>query len=227
MDNYLPRGDNYSDTNWVYSTHRLNRRKTTQIMTNISAMPARMPIIAGSTYLSGSRDSFVTVDMLFKMNGNIFFLLYSNKVHLNLLEIRYPRQMIAIVDDCVHHQRLFNYVTLKLTWNHNRLLPLHSMVPSLFMIGSISKRQMHLPSRHSVWKLNASHCSLKKQLSLIDASAMFNGWKNMQTCYKKIEHKKKLLNSWMKAHLCQACSSLMIFNFCLALHNLQLKACID
>lgn len=84
-------------------------------MTNISAMPARMPIIAGSTYLSGSRDSFVTVDMLFKMNGNIFFLLYSNKVHLNLLEIRYPRQMIAIVDDCVHHQRLFNYVTLKLT----------------------------------------------------------------------------------------------------------------
>lgn len=46
-------------------TNRLNRRKTTQIMTNISAMPARIPIMAGSMYLSGSRESRVTVCIFF------------------------------------------------------------------------------------------------------------------------------------------------------------------
>lgn len=74
--------------------------------------------------------------------------------------------------ECVHVAELTS------TFHYNRsrkiqvflFIPLHSMVPSLFKIGDISKRQVHLPSRHSVRKLNASHCSLKKQLSFTDAS---------------------------------------------------------
>lgn len=50
--------------------------------------------------------------------------------------------------------------------------PLHSILPSLLINGVISNRQMHLPSRHSVGKSNASHCSLKKHVSLMAASVM-------------------------------------------------------
>lgn len=59
-------------TNWMEYTNRLNRRKTTQIMINISAIPASIPIMAGSTYLSGSRDSRVTMCMFSIVKGNGF-----------------------------------------------------------------------------------------------------------------------------------------------------------
>lgn len=48
--------------------------------------------------------------------------------------------------------------------------PKHSIFPSLLIIGDKSKRQMHRPSRQTVWKWNASHCSLKKHVSFIAAS---------------------------------------------------------
>lgn len=43
------------------STYLLNKRNTTQMMMNIRAIPAKIPIIAGSMYLSGSRDSCFAV----------------------------------------------------------------------------------------------------------------------------------------------------------------------
>lgn len=53
----------------------------------------------------------------------------------------------------------------------DRHRPLHSTEPSLPQMGDISNRQMHRPSRHSVWKSIASHCSLKKHDSLMAAAA--------------------------------------------------------
>lgn len=55
--------------------------------------------------------------------------------------------------------------------HRHRHRPLHSTEPSLPQMGDISNRQMHRPSRHSVWKNIASHCSLKKHDSLMAAAA--------------------------------------------------------
>lgn len=55
--------------------------------------------------------------------------------------------------------------------DRHRHRPLHSTEPSLPQMGDISNRQMHRPSRHSVWKNIASHCSLKKHDSLMAAAA--------------------------------------------------------
>lgn len=64
-------------------------------------------------------------------------------------------------------------------------IPLHSIAPFLLTIGDISKRQMHLPSRHSVKKLNTSHCSLKKQLSFTDASIEWQYRRTRNSCARK------------------------------------------
>lgn len=55
--------------------------------------------------------------------------------------------------------------------HRHRHRPLHSTEPSLPQMGDISNRHMHRPSRHSVWKNIASHCSLKKHDSLMAAAA--------------------------------------------------------
>lgn len=51
------------------------------------------------------------------------------------------------------------------------LLPLHSYVPSGLRKACCSKRQAHTPSLHSVLEVWLSHCSLKKHVSFILASA--------------------------------------------------------
>lgn len=67
------------------------------------------------------------------------------------------------------------FISLELYFNDGLTFiksPLHSMKPSLLIIAVISNRQMHRPSRHSVWGFDVSHCSLKKQLSFTDASVL-------------------------------------------------------
>lgn len=50
------------------------------------------------------------------------------------------------------------------------LLPTQVITPSACVTGIFSKRQMHRPSRHSVWLTRASHCSWKKQDSFTFAA---------------------------------------------------------
>lgn len=51
-----------------------------------------------------------------------------------------------------------------------RFLPTQVITPSACVTGTFSKRQMHRPSRHSVWITRASHCSWKKQVSFTFAA---------------------------------------------------------
>lgn len=68
-------------------------------------------------------------------------------------------------------------------------LPWQIIPPSGCVTGIFSKRQMHRPSRHSVWLTRASHCSWKKQDSFTFAAKKIF---NMFTIKIQLEYKLKM-----------------------------------
>lgn len=97
----------------------------------------------------------------------------------NLLVQGHASDVILIGTCNTLHSVIFNLGILHVTFNYMGLhvpidtcsyLPLHSTEPSFSHIGVMSNLQTQRPSRHSVWKYLASHCSLKKHDSLTAAS---------------------------------------------------------